>query len=404
MNEAPKLAEVPVLIEMSASIPGWRRWLHSIPPLSLSFIHLFKALRLRRKRPTIVGILFVLWKLACYLLALFKFGVRFFVWAVDQIRTEAQDWIDRLRPSAPSILRMETGLDPQSEACSLAIMVQYCPSGTLSEMVLHQIATYRAQGFAVVLVSNSPVFPEQAWQQARREAALVVHRRNRGLDFGAWKDLVPLALARWRTADELLLVNDSVLGPIRPVTPIFTAMRAAGPGYFGILESIQGGPHLQSWFTLARGRAAVTETAAFLAALHLSRSKWKIVQRGELQMARHMRTKGHRVAVAHSYEALVDTALAEPSERHYLDRAIPFWLNEVGASKARALLLRHPVNPAHHLWRVLTGPAGCPFLKTELVRRNPGGLPDVETWPSLVPADSPCSIEMLKGHLALLDR
>ena len=39
----------------------------------------------------------------------------------------------------------------------------------------------------------------------------------------------------------------------------------AGPGVFGLLESLQGGPHLQSWFTLARGPAAVADLARFLA-------------------------------------------------------------------------------------------------------------------------------------------
>lgn len=79
-----------------------------------------------------------------------------------------------------------------------------------------------------------------------RIAALVVHRRNRGLDFGAWKDLVPVARARWPGIDELFLVNDSVVGPIRPLEPYLAAIRAGGPGFDGMLESILGGPHMQS--------------------------------------------------------------------------------------------------------------------------------------------------------------
>jgi hypothetical protein len=312
------------------------------------------------------------------------------------------DSIDSLRERDDPILRTEPGQDPAPDARAVAVMVQFSPDGTITDMVRRQIEAYRALGFAVVLVSNSPAFPEPAWQSARQVASLVVHRRNRGLDFGAWKDLVPVALARWPTAEELLLVNDSVLGPIRPVAPVVGAMREAGPGVFGLLESLQGGPHLQSWFTLARGPAAVADLARFLARLRLSRSKWIIIQRGELRLARAMRAAGHRVAAWHGYTELLRTALADPVERAYLERALPAWLADADAAQQQAILTERPLNPAHHLWRVLCGPAGCPFIKTELVRRNPGGLPDVECWPELVPPDSPCPLPVLRAHLAAL--
>jgi hypothetical protein len=200
----------------------------------------------------------------------------------------------------------------------------------------------------------------------------------------------------------LLLVNDSVLGPIRPLEPVVDAMREAGPGMFGLLESLQGGPHLQSWFTLARGQAAIADLARFLAQLRLSRSKWITIQRGELRLARAMRAAGHRVAAWHGYSDLVRTALADPVERAYLARALPASFAASDPAQQEAILTERPLNPAHHLWRVLSGPAGCPFIKTELVRRNPGQLPDVETWPDLVPPDSPCPVPMLQAHLAAL--
>jgi hypothetical protein len=312
------------------------------------------------------------------------------------------DPLDARRPPVDPILRRAAGVDPLPDAAGVAVMVQFSPDGRLSAMVRRQIETWRSLGFAVVLVSNSPVFPEEEWEAARSIAALVIHRRNGGLDFGAWKDVVPLARATWPAAQELLIVNDSVIGPIRPLDPILKTMRAAGPGVFGLLESIQGGPHLQSWFVLARGQAAVDDLAGFLAGLRLSRSKWKIIQRGELRLARTMRARGHRVAAVYGYRALVDMALGDGQQRDYLARALPAWFARADEATLRRRLMERPLNPAHHLWRVLSGPAGCPFIKTELVRRNPGGLPDVGTWPDLVPAGSPCPVAMLRDHLDLI--
>lgn len=377
------------ITDLSTHAPGWRRWLHGL---------------LRTGAPPTPGVAGTpvpgpapdpAAAPALPRRAWVRFASRVLGWVWDQATSSLLDAIDGLRPAPPAILRVEDGFDPMPGARAVAVMVQYSPSGQVSEMVLQQLAAYRALGFAVVLVSNSPAFPEESWQAVRAGAALVVHRRNRGLDFGAWRDLVPVALERWPGAEELLLVNDSVLGPIRPLGPVLDALRAEGPGFFGMLESIQGGPHLQSWFTLARGHAAVRDAAAFLASFRPSRSKWKIVQRGELRMARAMRAAGHRVGAVHGYESLIDLALADPAERAYLARAVPFPIT-------REALLRRPLNPAHHLWRVLAGPAGCPFVKTELVRRNPWSLPDLEQWSRVLSSQPASLVEVVNAHLKLI--
>lgn len=376
--------------EIDTASPGRARWRHGLGPMLAALegtprTALQKASTLLRQPGILLRIL-----------------RRIGAFAYDYTVVTLLDAVDRRRAAPPPILRMEPGEDPAPDARAVAVFVQFSPDGAISAMVRRQVETYRALGFAVVLVSNSPAFPEAAWQAARGVAALVVHRRNGGLDFGAWKDLVPMALARWPAAEELLLVNDSVLGPIRPLAPVVDAMRAEGPGVFGLLESLQGGPHLQSWFTLVRGRAAIADLARFLAALRLSRSKWKIIQRGELRLARTMRAAGHRVAATHRYEDLLRVALADPVESDYLARLLPGWLAGADAARRQAILVQRPLNPAHHLWRVLSGPAGCPFIKTELVRRNPGRLPAVEAWPALVPADAPCPVPMLRAHLDAL--
>ena len=63
-------------------------------------------------------------------------------------------------------------------------------------------------------------------------------------------------------------------------------------------------------------------------------------------------------------------------------------------------LPNRPLNPVHHLWRPLVCLLGFPFVKTELVRRNPGRLPQVGSWTALVGPESPTSASMLAGHLA----
>ncbi|TDH63468.1 hypothetical protein E2C06_06460 [Dankookia rubra] len=314
---------------------------------------------------------------------------------------------------APPLLRLEPGVDPRPDATSVALYVHYAGSGQVSEMVRRQLAGLAAAGFAIVFITMSATVPEVDWQAARQHCALVAQRRNFGRDFGAWQELAAEAWRRWPGATELLLANDSVLGPILPLPPVLAALRAGGEGLFGLTESIQGGPHLQSYFLLARGAAATGDLFGFLAAMRMSHSKWLVVQRGELRLARWMRGRGHQVAALFGYHRLVAAALAVGEERARLAASHPLLrdLESLPPAARESRLLSQPLNPTHHFWHALVRQMGFPFLKTELVRRNPGRLPGVEAWRALVPepdaglpdTGSVASVPVIEAHLRIMD-
>lgn len=310
---------------------------------------------------------------------------------------------DALRAARPvaAPLRMEDGAEPAREATRIALYVHYSATGQVSEMVRCQLGLLRQFGFAIVFISMAERIPAADWQAVRQLCALVVQRENFGRDFGAWHDLMPEVRRRWPHPDELILANDSVLGPIYPLAPVIEAMRSGGDGLFGLTESLQGGPHLQSYLLLARGSAVVRDLMGFLQSLHISHSKWLLVQRGEIRLARWMRRRGHRVAAVFGYDRLAEAAVADPAERRRLIGSSTKLrdLDRLPAEQASALLHEWPLNPTQHLWHVLATKFGDPFVKTELVLRNPGRLPGVDTWPAVVPPDSPCPLPMLRAHL-----
>ncbi|MDO9709033.1 hypothetical protein [Paracraurococcus lichenis] len=316
-----------------------------------------------------------------------------------------RDLLRRLRGGAPPLLRLEEGRNPRPDAAAVALYVHFAASGLISEMVRRQLALLAEGGFAIVFITMAPFVPEADWQAARQHCALVAQRRNFARDFGAWQDLAAEARRRWPEATELLLANDSVLGPIRPFAPMLAAMRAGGDGFVGLTESLQGGPHLQSYFLLARGRTAVDDLFGFLAAMRMSHSKWLVVNRGELRLARWMRRRGHPVSALFGYRRLVAASLADAAERAQLARSHPALagLESLAPAAREALLLSQPLNPTHHFWRALVRRLGFPYLKTELIRRNPGRLPGVEAWRGLVPPAAPCPVPAIEAHLGIMD-
>jgi len=303
------------------------------------------------------------------------------------------------RPTKP--FRMEDGVDPGADADRVALYVHYAPTGRVSGMVRAQLALLVSLGFAIVFISNGPAIPEEDWQVVRAVCALVVRRENFGRDFGAWREVMPEVRRRWPSPNELLLANDSVLGPIHPLTPVVLTMREGGDGLFGLTESLQGGAHLQSYFLLGRGKAVVADMMRFLGTLYVSQSKWLLVQMGEIRLARWMRDRGHRVAAMFGYDRVSRAAVADPAERRRLmgSHGKLGDLDRLPAAEAEALLHEWPLNPTQHLWHVLATKFGYPFLKTELVLRNPGRLPGVEAWREVVPADAPCGLPALEAHL-----
>jgi hypothetical protein len=298
------------------------------------------------------------------------------------------------------------GADALAQSSSVAIFVHYAPTPTISSMVLSQLELYRILGFRILFVSTAPQFPTLVLKQVASRVALVVQRRNVGLDFGAWQDMLPFLDLGSNPLKELLLVNDSVCGPLRPLEPIVEDMRASGLGFFGMTESLAPVPHLQSYFLFARGEAAIGDVITFLARYKQSSYKSRVVRRGEIGLTTWMRHRGHAVAARFGYESVERTALESPVARQRLQRLFPSLFAGLDKDQKTAFgqrLRHHPVNPAHSLWRELVEVCGFPFLKTELLLRNPIGVSDVDSWRRLLPPPQEVG-QTIETHLNLMRR
>lgn len=292
--------------------------------------------------------------------------------------------LDRLAPPRSGVTEIAPGR-LGARGRSIALYLHWSPSGRISAMVRRQVAIWHECGFDVVFISNADP-PAEDWDAIAEHAVLRIRRRNTGRDFGAWRDGAALALQHLPQPEELLLANDSVLGPFRPMQPLVAAWRSGGEGLFGMTESLGGGTHLQSYALLARGAAPIATVLNHLAELRDSRSKWRTVQQGEIGLTRRMLREGHRCAAIFAYGAVCGAA--DQASRTAL-----------GPRYAAAEPWRFPLNPTHHLWRTLISDFGFPYLKTELVLRNPGRLPGVSAWADLVRTEDAASI---REHLSVM--
>ena len=165
---------------------------------------------------------------------------------------------------------------------------------------------------------------------------------------------------------------------------------------------------------------------AFLQALRLSFSKWTMIERGEIRFTKVMQRRGHYTAALIGYEA-VERALLENREyQAELEAVAPhlfhafkspnnmaFYASLPEEEKhnagvynkylLRSRLYLYPFNPTHHFNTVLLRHFEFPFIKAELIMKNPGMLPSVPDWPEFVNDESPVSVQMIEEHLATLE-
>ena len=323
--------------------------------------------------------------------------------ATEWLRACRDDVRER-RTHMPRITRVLPAAGLQSPLASVALFVHYAPASTVSGMVLGQLRAYRDLGFQVVFISMASPLTSEALASLHGLAALVVERRNFGLDFGAWQDVLPLV--QTDGLRELLLVNDSVCGPLRPLEPVIAAMRGAGAGLYGMTENLAPRPHLQSYFLLARGGNVIADLRRFLGFYRQTAYKRAVVRQGEVALSGWMRAQGHRVVARFGYDAVERAALDAAPARRRLARRFPLLVDSAaglpGPLSMAAKLKRFPLNPAHSLWFELTDRCGFPFVKTELLLRNPIGVPDTADWHRLVPMDQAGLEPAIAAHLALM--
>jgi hypothetical protein len=292
--------------------------------------------------------------------------------------------LDRFAPQHPEILEGSDGHAHPTR--SLALYLHWSPDGRISPMVRRQVRLWHEAGFGCVFITNSNP-PAEDWNAIAENTVLRIRRANVGRDFGAWRDAAAIALQRFGTPQELLLTNDSVLGPFLPLSPLVDAWRAGGDGFFGLTESLGGGAHLQSYALLSRGAGAVSEMLGHMAGMKDSRSKWRLVQRGEIGLTQRMLRALVPCWALFGQERLAALANAETRMRI------------APRNSSVEAFARVPFNPCHHLWRELVEGMGYPYLKTELIRRNPGRLPGVENWREVVPA---AELPIIEEHLAMM--
>lgn len=242
---------------------------------------------------------------------------------------------------------------------AVAVFNHYEPDGRVPDHVLWHLARLREAGFSIVFITTSPALSPEALQRLQAHCWLVLRRRNVGMDIGGWptgvRAIEQASGRRLTDFGRLLLTNDSVFGPLRPLAQWMAPMAARGLDLWGVTDSRERGHHLQSYFLAAETPAALAFFRRWALGMKLIADREAVIARYEVGLSRDADAAGLRWAALVEGDAL----LAQAESAGALPAALA------------AHLARRPgqFNPTHAFWREALAPGGSPYLKRDLLRR-----------------------------------
>jgi lipopolysaccharide biosynthesis protein len=290
----------------------------------------------------------------------------------------------------------------------VVLFVHFDGNKSIRPYVVHYLSHLHAAGLSVLFVSNAGALSEAALDSIKPYCAGILVRRNVGYDFAAMREgLTHFDLPRPET-ELLVLANDSVYGPLRPLDDLLSRIDFTEADFWGATDSWQARYHLQSYF-LAAGPALLRHPAwaKFWAQVRSVPNKRWVINRYEVGITQWMIRAGLRCTAIWPYQDILrdidqDLLAGDTISGPAIDPVVA-----MRRTQSRRLRIgyvnRTAQNPTSDMWRQLLA-AGFPFLKRELLRDNPTNVSDIMDWREVVAETTNADITMIERDLQRMVR
>jgi rhamnosyltransferase len=252
-----------------------------------------------------------------------------------------------------------------SSRSTLAVFAHFDPGGQVAPHVERYLAELRAAVDRLVVVSTAKLDAEA--RGTLEGYGDLVERENVGYDFYSWKTGLD-HVRGWDRYDRVLICNDSVVGPMRPMAEILGPTAPEDVDFWGMTSSNELSPHVQSWFVVFERDAVGSGLLhGFWAAMQPISSRAEVIRRYEVGLSRLLLTAGLRMG---TYLRVRTPSAIRAEMRHRVAlQKIPL-KDRPPRPTGRATFRDPRWNPTYVLWdRVLDGQ--LPFVKLDVLRDDP---------------------------------
>lgn len=279
----------------------------------------------------------------------------------------------------------------------VCLFATYDPHQLVDPHVLHLLRAIAEQGFKIVFVTAATGIRPQDRNVLTECCTLIIRKNNVGWDFGSWK-IASEQIRPLYEFKEVLLMNDSVYGPLYDLKEVMANIAAAREAdLVGLTDSWDQKYHLQSYFLVLRPDFLRSEAFQIFWRKPTLYSKQKdiIITDFELELTAVALRNGFRVHALYPYKDVVQPyrKIIQAALQQELELFGEEWTryqSDLGAATPIGMLPKHtsarinvyetilhalenhiPLNPSHFMGNYLVLEHQFPFIKGEYLRKNP---------------------------------
>lgn len=252
----------------------------------------------------------------------------------------------------------------------LAVMAHYDPDGGIAPHTRRHVEALQRAFDVVVVVSTADLgCAEEAWFSER---VTLVRRDNYGYDFLSYAGGLAAA-GDLSGFEDVVVCNDSYVGPLRPYDEILAEMAGREVDFWGLSASRRVQPHVQSFFVCFRPWVVASQAfGEFWSRMTPLSDRRQVILRYEVGLSQVLADAGFRWG-SYFEETGPERALAR--------RRVAWWATRrvaLGPSRDSVRTVRRRAaedwNPAIALADTCLADGRIPYVKIDTLRYDPYGL------------------------------
>lgn len=286
-----------------------------------------------------------------------------------------RDWVINIDPRRFQVEAYAgSDLSPLPDSPRICIYGHYDPRGKVHEYVYTALKALKQNGLSTLFLTTSPSLAPGDIARLHEVCWFVGKRKNLGLDIGGWPSgmkLVELALRKQnKKCSQLVITNDSIFGPLSPLSEVFAQMSGQSLDIWGITDSQQIKHHIQSYFLVFENNG-IDFFSNWVQDFKFSRDRIALIEKHEVGLSQAALSFGLKMGAYIPYEKFTTYAQthSEQVEKTIHDRL---------SAKNGAL------NPTHAFWRESIKIFHSPFVKRDLLRDYSQFDDGGQEWPTVL--------------------
>ncbi|MEI8024987.1 MAG: rhamnan synthesis F family protein [Pseudomonadota bacterium] len=282
-----------------------------------------------------------------------------------KIRTRIKIFLELLYNLIPvSLLEIESYRQANASINKkVCFFAAWDPEGIVDKYVLKYLDELVKEEFDIYFITSAPnSFTPENLIELKKRCIFISRRLNFGLDFASWK-LCYLKMPKSHTYEELLLTNDSIFGPIFPLSETFRKIEGMKEDVIGLTDNYQRSHHLQSYFLYFNRKSFSQFMPNFLKSIKVMRDKDLIIEKYEVGLSKLLVGAGYKLGSVFPVDNTIEKVRELKLQTNFGDLKSGFAVNSTAV-----------------FWHVLVEQFRFPFLKREVLTKDVVPIKYIENW------------------------